>query len=109
MKKAIFTMMLLMVAMIASAKDFKTVIFTTTPQMHCANCEARVKNNLRFVKGVKEIKTDANEQKVYVTYDAQKTNEKLIQKSFEKFGYKAEKTTKEAKIPVHENEECDNM
>ena len=33
----------------------------------------------------------------------------LIQKSFEKFGYKAEKTTKEAKIPVHENEECDNM
>ena len=56
MKKAIFTMMLLMVAMIASAKDLKTVIFTTTPQMHCANCEARVKNNLRFVKGVKEIK-----------------------------------------------------
>ena len=109
MKKAIFTMMLLMVAMIASAKDFKTVIFTTTPQMHCANCEARVKNNLRFVKGVQEIKTDANEQKVYVTYDAQKTNENLIQKSFEKFGYMAEKTTKEAKIPVHENEECDNM
>ena len=71
MKKAIFTMMLLMVAMVASAKDLKTVIFTTTPQMHCANCEARVKNNLRFVKG--------------------------------------EKTTKEAKIPVHENEECDNM
>ena len=62
-----------------------------------------------LLRGVKEIKTDANEQKVYVTYDAQKTNENLIQKSFEKFGYKAEKTTKEAKIPVHENEECDNM
>ena len=56
MKKAIFTMMLLMVAMIASAKDFKTVIFTTTPQMHCANCEARVKTIFALLRGVKEIK-----------------------------------------------------
>ena len=113
MKKAIFTMLMLMVAMIATAKDIKTVIFTTTPQMHCANCEAKVKNtikgNLRFAKGVKEIKTSVEEQKVYVTYDAQKTNEEKLQKAFEKFGYKAEKTTKEAKIPVHENEECENM
>nr|WP_314475036.1 heavy metal-associated domain-containing protein [uncultured Prevotella sp.] len=109
MKKAIFTMLMLMVAMVATAKDIKTVIFTTTPQMHCANCEAKVKNNLRFAKGVKEIKTSVEEQKVYVTYDAQKTNEEKLQKAFEKFGYKAEKTTKEAKIPVHENEECDNM
>ena len=64
-------MLMLMVAMIATAKDIKTVIFTTTPQMHCANCEAKVKNNLRFAKGVKEIKTSVEEQKVYVTYDAQ--------------------------------------
>ena len=45
----------------------------------------------------------------FMYYDAQKTNEEKLQKAFEKFGYKAEKTTKEAKIPVHENEECDNM
>ena len=56
-------MLMLMVAMIATAKDIKTVIFTTTPQMHCANCEAKVKNNLRFAKGVKEIKTSVEEQK----------------------------------------------
>ena len=56
MKKTIFTMLLVMTAMIATAKDLKTVIYTTTPQMHCANCEAKVKNNLRFAKGVKEIK-----------------------------------------------------
>jgi len=109
MKKAIFTMMLLMVAMIATAKDIKTVIFTTTPQMHCINCETKIKNNLRFEKGVKQIKTSVEEQKVYVTYDAQKTNEEKLQKAFEKFGYKAEKTTKEAKIPAHESEECENM
>lgn len=109
MKKSIITLMLVMVAMITSAKDVKTVIFTTTPQMHCANCEAKVKGNLRFEKGIKDIKTDAEAQKVYIIFDPKKTNEDKLQKSFEKFGYKAEKTTKDAKIPVHENEECDNM
>ena len=102
-------MLMLMVAMIATAKDIKTVIFTTTPQMHCISCETKIKNNLRFEKGVKESKTSVEEQKVYGTYDAQKTNEEKLQKAFEKFGYKAEKTTKEAKIPAHENEECENM
>ena len=109
MKKSLIIMMLAMVAITASAKDIKTVIFTTTPQMHCENCENKIKGNLRFEKGVKEIKTDIEAQKVYVTYDAQKTTEEKLQKAFEKFGYKAEKTTKEAKIPVHENEECENM
>ena len=109
MKKSIITLVLLMVAMIASAKELKTVIFTTTPQMHCTNCGDKVKGNLRFEKGVKEIKTSTEEQKVYITYDAKKTDEAKLQKAFEKFGYKAVKTTKDAKIPVHEGEECDNM
>ena len=108
MKKSLIIMMLAMVAITASAKDIKTVIFTTTPQMHCANCEAKVKNNLRFAKGVKEIKTSVEEQKVYVT-DAAKTTEKKLQDSFQKFGYKAVKTTKDAKVAVHEDESCDNM
>ncbi len=89
MKKSIITLVLLMVAMIASAKELKTVIFTTTPQMHCANCENKVKGNLRFEKGVKDIKTSTEEQKVYITYDAKKTDEAKLQKAFEKFGYKA--------------------
>ncbi|MBF1515972.1 MAG: heavy-metal-associated domain-containing protein, partial [Prevotella pallens] len=37
MKKSLIIMMLAMVAITASAKDIKTVIFTTTPQMHCEN------------------------------------------------------------------------
>ena len=57
----------------------------------------KVKNNLRFAKGVKEIKTSVEEQKVYVTYDAQKTNEEKLQKAFEKFGYKAEKLQRRLK------------
>uniref|UniRef100_UPI004026F15A hypothetical protein n=1 Tax=Prevotella sp. TaxID=59823 RepID=UPI004026F15A len=34
------------------AKDIKTVVFTTTPQMHCAACENKIKSNLRFEKGL---------------------------------------------------------
>lgn len=109
MKKSIFTLMLLLTAMAASAKDIKTVVFTTTPQMHCESCENKIKGNLRFEKGVKQIETNVEEQKVFVTYDADKTTEEKLRKAFEKFGYKAEKTTKDAKTVVHEGEECRNM
>ena len=109
MKKSIISMLLFMVAMIAAAKDIKTVVFTTTPQMHCESCEAKIKSNLRFEKGVKDIKTDIEAQKVYVSYDPKKTTEEKLQKAFEKFGYKAEKTDKDAKIPVHGDEQCENM
>ena len=109
MKKSIISMLLFMVVMIAAAKDIKTVVFTTTPQMHCANCEAKIKGNLRFEKGVKAIRTDVEAQKVYVSYDPKKTTEEKLQKAFEKFGYKATKTDQKAKIPTHEGEACKNM
>lgn len=109
MKKLFFTMLLFMVAMIAAGKELKTVVFTTTPQMHCESCEAKIKGNLRFEKGVKNIKTDVEAQKVYITFDPKKTTEEKLQKAFEKFGYKAEKTDKDAKIPVHGDEQCENM
>ena len=102
-------MLLCVVAMIAAAKDFKTVVFTTNPQMHCQSCEAKIKGNIRFEKGVKEIKTDVEAQKVFITFDPKKTTEEKLQKAFEKFGYKAEKTDKDAKIPVHGDEQCENM
>ena len=79
-------MVLSLFAIIATAKDVQTVVFTTTPQMHCANCEAKIKGNLRFEKGVKAIRTDVEAQKVYVSYDPKKTTEEKLQKAFEKFG-----------------------
>ena len=109
MKKFIFSMVLSLFAIIATAKDVQTVVFTTTPQMHCANCEAKIKGNLRFEKGVKAIRTDVEGQKVYVSYDPKKTTEEKLQKAFEKFGYKATKTDQKAKIPTHEGEACKNM
>ena len=79
-------MLLFMVAMIAAAKDFKTVVFTT-----------------------KNIKTDVEAQKVYITFDPKKTTEVKLQKAFEKFGYKAEKTDNDSKIPSQTDKKCENM
>ena len=70
-------------------KDIKTVVVTTQPQMHCENCEKKIKGNLRFEKGVKEIQCDIEGQRVTITYDADKTNVEALIKSFGKFGYQA--------------------
>ena len=70
-------------------KDIKTVVVTPLPQMHCESCENKIKGNLRFEKGVKEIQCDIEGQRVTITYDADKTNSEAIIKSFGKFGYQA--------------------
>lgn len=54
-------------------REIKTVFFTTTPQMHCAACENKIKSNLRFEKGIKNIETSVPNQTVTVKYNADKT------------------------------------
>lgn len=82
-------------ALSAGAKDIKTLKVTTTPQMHCTNCETKIKENIRFEKGVKRIETDIESQTVTITYDADKNTEENIIKSFGKFGYEAKRKTGE--------------
>ena len=98
-----------MVSAVTFAKDIKTVVFTTTPQMHCENCENKIKNNLRFEKGVKEITTSVDNQTVTVKYDADKTTPDKIQQGFKKFGYEARQLKDGEKIKRDLNEQCDNM
>ena len=40
------------------AQDIKTAVFTTNPEMHYKGCEKKIKGNLRFEKGVKNIITN---------------------------------------------------
>ena len=67
------------------AKDIRVVIFKVS-QMHCENCEKKVKNNMRFEKGVKEL-TELKNKTVSITYDAEKTDVKKLQAGFKKFNY----------------------
>lgn len=70
------------------AKDFRTVVFKVD-QLHCENCERKVKENIKFEKGVKEFSTDLKKRTVSITYDADKTNVDKLKAGFKKFKYDA--------------------
>ncbi len=89
MKKLMTMMAMLTFAIGMFAKDIKTAVFTTNPQMHCESCENKIKGNLRFEKGIKEITTSVPDQKVTIRYDADKTTPDNIVKGFAKIGYEA--------------------
>nr|WP_296991940.1 heavy metal-associated domain-containing protein [Prevotella sp.] len=97
MKKIMTVTAMLVFAISMFAKDIKTVVFTTLPQMHCENCENKIKGNLRFEKGIKQITTSVPDQKVTIEYDADKTTPENIAKGFAKIGYEATVVIGEAK------------
>ncbi|MBR5698406.1 MAG: heavy-metal-associated domain-containing protein [Prevotella sp.] len=76
------------------AKDIKTVVLKTQPEMHCSGCEKKIKENIRFVKGVKTIKTDLTDKTVTIEYDAEKTTVKNIIQGFKKIKYEATEVKK---------------
>lgn len=89
MKKLFIFSAMMLTATAALAKDIKTVVLTTNPEMHCNNCEKKIKNNLRFEKGVKVIETDLRTKTVIIKYDADKTTVDNIIKGFKKIKYEA--------------------
>ena len=95
MKRLSFIIFALSFSAALFAKDIKTVVLKTQPEMHCANCEKKIKENIRFEKGVKSIKTDLKDKTVTVEYDAEKTNVQNIIKGFKKIKYEATEVKKE--------------
>ena len=89
MKKSLLLSAMMLTAAVGLAKDIKTAIFTTNPEMHCESCENKIKGNLRFEKGIKSIKTDLKSKTVTIQYDADKTNVQNIIKGFKKIKYEA--------------------
>ena len=81
----------LAVSTVCLAKDIQKAVFTTTPQMHCENCEKKIKGNLRFEKGVKKIVTNIEQQTITIEYDADKVTVNQLLKAFSKAGYEARK------------------
>ena len=89
----------LALATVCFGKDIKTVILTTQPEMHCANCEKKIKENIRFEKGIKAITTNLKDKTVTVEYDAEKTNVQNIIKGFKKIKYEASEVKKASASP----------
>lgn len=92
MKKNLLAAFMLVAAGNAFAKtSADTLVVTTQPQMHCQNCEKKIKSNIRFVKGTKEISTSVDEQKVTIVYDSKKANYDDFVAAFKKIGYEIKK------------------
>lgn len=83
--------------LMAGGKDLRVLVMTPTPQMHCENCENKIKKNLRFESGVKKIETSLKEQTVTVTYDGTKTDVKKIQTAMKEIGYDTKVVSDKAK------------
>ena len=96
MKKTIITMALAIASSTTfaqKAKSADTLQVTTTPHMHCPNCEKKIKGNIRFVKGVKKIDTSISNQTVTIVSEPKKSNYQDFVKAFENIGYSIEKVS----------------
>jgi len=86
MKKLIVCALVAMMAAGASAETLKKVVFTPSPKLTCKNCEAKTKENVRFVKGTKKIETSVPDNTVTITYDADKATLADYEEAFKKIG-----------------------
>lgn len=92
MKKNLLTAFMLMLAGNSFAQTATaTLVVTTQPQMHCQNCEKKIKSNIRFVKGTKKIATSVDDQKVTIVYDGRKAKYDDYVEAFKKIGYEIKK------------------
>ena len=74
MKKLFLLTIAMFFAVVLQAQTIKEVVFTTEPEIHCESCVNKIKNNLRFEKGVKAINPDLKTKLVTIQYDSEKTN-----------------------------------
>lgn len=92
MKKNLLMAFMLMLAGNSFAQTATdTLVVTTQPQMHCQNCEKKIKGNIRFVKGTKKIATSVKDQKVTIVYDGRKAKYNDYVEAFKKIGYEIKK------------------
>lgn len=89
MKKLVLLTFAVFLAALVQAQNIKEVVFTTEPEIECQNCVKKIKDNLRFEKGVKAIDPDLNTKLVTIQYDSEKTNPENLIKAFAKIKYKA--------------------
>ena len=89
MKKLILLTFAMFFAVLMQAQNVKEVVFTTEPQIDCQSCVKKIKDNLRFEKGVKAINPDLNTKLVTIQYDSEKTNPDNLIKAFARIKYKA--------------------
>lgn len=75
----------------AQKKNLQEVTFSCN--LHCNNCVNKVKENISYERGVKDLKVSLDEQSIYVKFDPSKTSVEILQKAIGKLGYEASPAT----------------
>ena len=75
----------------------KTAQVVFSVNMHCENCEQKVRKNIPYEKGVKDLTTNLDKQLVTIKYQTDKTDKAKLKKSIEKLGYTCEEVKEQAK------------
>lgn len=86
--KLFLTLTLLMTSFLAYCAEKATDVFTLDHQMS-QMCEKKIKENLRFEKGVEKIDVSLKENTITITYNPQKTDTDKLIKAFKKIGFNA--------------------
>jgi len=88
MKKLIFTMCACALLLSATpSKVYRKVIYKTS--IECEHCAEKVKENISYVKGVKDLSVDVPTKCVSISFDTLKTDTLRLRKAIEKLGYSA--------------------
>jgi len=93
----IFAVMFLLGVSAISAQDKKKnnkeeqVVFSVS--MDCHNCEQKIRKNIPYEKGVKDLTTNLEKQLVTIKYQSNKTNKAKLKKSVEKLGFTCAEVT----------------
>lgn len=65
--------------------EIKEVTFVV--ELDCENCAKKIRENVAFEKGVKDLKVSVADRTVALKYDAAKTSENVLKASIEELGY----------------------
>lgn len=65
--------------------EIKEVTFVV--EFDCENCAKKIRENVSFEKGVKDLKVTLEDRTVALKYDATKTSEATLKASIEELGY----------------------
>lgn len=86
--KFVLIISFLLTSLMALAADKSTEVFTLDHQMS-QNCEKKIKENLRFEKGISKIDVSLKDNTITIVYDSKKTDTEKIIQAFKKIGFTA--------------------
>ena len=77
-----------------NSKD-ETVVFLVS--MDCHNCEQKIKKNIPYERGVKDVATNLDKKLVTIKYQPSRTDKDKLKKSVEKLGFTCEEVKEKVK------------